>query len=867
MSKLPRQLPRLLLAFFRWYCNPSMADFIEGDLREVYDRRLKKSGTIKADMLLLIDVLLLFRIGIIRPLDGIETLNSFGMFNSYFKIGWRNIIRTKGYSFLNISGLAIGLTAAILILLWVQNETSYDRFHAKADRIYQLFSRDLNNGKLDAWGNTPALLAPELLASNSEVDDAVRHRIVFFLLKVEENRFNEMGAFADPGFLRMFSFPILAGTANALDDESGIVLSHAMAVKLFGTVDCLGQTVIVNDNDNFQVTAILEDLPNNTSFENFSYLLPWTYFTRLGWDQNQTWLTTNTGTFVLLKDGIDVSAFDLKMNDIVKHHVSEAAGTTREVFIHPLTKLHLYTKAENGQLTGGRHETVKMFSIIAGLIVLIGCINFINLSTARSEKRAREVGVRKIAGANKNSLIAQFLVESTLLVAVAFVIALLLVKLSLPLFNYVLTSTLELEFVHFQFWLYALGILFLTGIIAGGYPAFFLSSYQPIKTLKGTMHAVHSSISPRKVLVVVQFTAAIVLCICALVVERQIRFAESRDAGYSPKDIHYEFMQGEIPTHFEAIKNELLASGAVTSVTRTFSPIVWPWDAVNGLSWQGSDEADKTLNFVGYGSDADMAKTFGMQILHGRDLNIYVHRNDTAAVLLNESAVNIMRLTNPVGEYIRDSQGKNWQVVGVVKDFIIQSPYKNISPMIIKGWQDRYGVINYRFNTGNIADNRSKVEAIFKKYNPDYPFECVSAEDYYKRKFAPEKQTGKLASGFAGLAIIVSCLGLFGLASYLAESRTKEIGVRKVLGASSLRIVTMLSISFIKLVVIAIILASPLAWYFASNWLDLFEYRAPLSPDIFILSGLVALFIAMVTVSAQALRAAIANPTRSLRSE
>ncbi|MBC7778211.1 MAG: ABC transporter permease, partial [Phycisphaerae bacterium] len=440
--------PKLAHRFFRWYCHPKLVDNIEGDLLEVYQERVRTIGKRHADLRFNFDVLSLFKRNIIRPVEGIKTLNTFGMFKSYFTLGWRNILRSKGYAFLNISGLAIGLTAAILILLWVQNETSYDGFHTKADRTYQLFSRDLNNGKLDVWGYTPALMAPELIQSYGEVDDAVRQRVVFFLLKAGENRFNEMGAFTDPGFLTMFSFGLLEGQANALQDDFGIVLSRAMAIKLFGTVDCLGQTVTVNDNDSFKVTAVMEDLPRNTSFDAFTFLLPWKYFTRLGWDQNQTWATTNTGTYVSLKDPGDAGSFDAKLNGIVKSHVKDGEGSTREVFIHPLTKLHLYSKAENGQLTGGRHETVTMFSIIAGLIVLIACINFINLSTARSEKRSREVGVRKIAGAHRSSLVMQFLVESTLLVAFAFVIAMILVTLSLPLFNRALNTSLTLELVQ-----------------------------------------------------------------------------------------------------------------------------------------------------------------------------------------------------------------------------------------------------------------------------------------------------------------------------------------------------------------------------------------------------------------------------------
>lgn len=859
--------PKLFHQFFRWYCHPRLLDHIEGDLLEDYGARLKRHGKWRADVKFCWDVLLLFRSRIIRPLSGYQQVNNYGMLKNYFTVGWRNIVRSKGYSFINVSGLAIGLAATILILLWVQNEISYDRFHANAGRIHQLYSRDMNNGKVDVWGNTPALLAPELKQSYGEVEDAVRQRIVFFLLKVGENRFNEAGAFADPGFLSMFSFPVLKGPVRALQDDFGIVLTRSMAVKLFGTVDCLGQTVLVNDHDNFKVSAVMEDLPRNTNFE-FGYLLPWNYMTRLGWDSNQSWAWTNAGTFVLLKDERSAASFNAKITDLVKRHVKEGDGSTREVFAHPLTKVYLYNRAENGSLTGGRIETIRMFSGIAGLIVLIACINFMNLSTARSEKRAREVGVRKIAGAIRSSLVLQFLVESILLVMLAFAASVLLVKLSLPLFNEVVNTTLHLDLMHPPFWIVAAAIILTTGIAAGSYPAFFLSSYQPINALKGTFKKLNSPVNPRKILVVVQFTTAIALCLCAIMVQQQVQYAQDRDAGYDPKHVSYEFMQGQIPAHFEAIKNELVASGAVTSVTRTYSPVVRIWGLTTNLTWQGSDQQDKSINFLEFGADADMAKTFGMEILDGRDLDIYHHPTDTGAVVLNQSAVAAMRLAKPVGEVIRDGSGKNWEIVGVIKDFITESPYQKIEPMIIKGWQDRYGVMNYRFSAeGDVMANRTKAELVFKKNNPDYPFECISAESNYLRKFSLEKQTGTLASWFAGLTILISCLGLFGLAAYMAETRTKEVGVRKILGASTTRITLMLSLDFLKLVLLAIVVATPLAWYVITGWLESFNYRVPMSIGIFILAGIMALMVAMLTVSTQAIRAATANPVKSLRSE
>jgi ABC-type antimicrobial peptide transport system permease subunit len=833
---------------------------------ELHGERKAQSGKARADLSFIFDVLLLFRPGIIKSFKQSHS-NPTDMFSNYFKIGFRILIRNKGYSFINVSGLAIGLAAAILILLWVQNEVSYDAFYPKTNRIFKLFSRDKNNGKTDVWGNTPALMAGELKQSYEEVEDAARYRKVFFLLKVGENHFNEGGAFADPGLLSMFSFSRLHGPADALENDFGIVLTKSMAIKLFGKPDCVGEAVIVNDTDNFKVTAVLENHPNNTEFD-FEYLLPWNYVTRLGWDRNQTWAYTNATTFVLLKDGASPERFDSKINNIVKTHVGEKDGLTREVFAHPLAKTHLYSQAENGKLTRGKIETVRLFTVIAILIILIACINFMNLSTARSEKRAREVGVRKIVGAHRGSLIAQFISEGVAMVVIAFLFALVIVQLSASWFNQLVGAPIQINWSDPTLWIYSLALILATGLVAGSYPAFYLSSSKPLKVLKGSFKNPGAFLTPRKALVVLQFTFAIVLSICAVMVQQQIQFAQKRDAGYNRENVAYNFMQGKIPEHFEAIKNELISSGAAVSVTRTFSPVVRIWDGANGYSWPGSDESDKKSNFLIFGADADLISTFGMQLKAGREIDIKTHPSDTTAVVLNESAVAMMRLKDPVGETIKDYQGISWLVVGVIKDFIIESPYEPVSPMIINGWRDRYGVVNFRLNPANDkASNLAKVETIFKKYNSEYPFEYHFADEFYDRKFGTEKQTGKLALLFAGLTIFISCLGLFGLAAYMGETRTKEIGVRKILGASVSSITTLLSKDFIRLVIIAIVISSPLAWWIVSDWLKSFNYRVAISVWVFVNAGVISVLIALMTVSFQSIKAAIANPIKALRTE
>jgi putative ABC transport system permease protein len=860
--------PTFFLRFFRWFCHPHLVNHIEGDLLEDYGEHVKNLGKRKADRRFVLDVLLLFRPGIIRPPKKYNVLNQSDMFANYFKIAFRIIRRNKGYSFINISGLAVGMAAAILILLWVQHESSYDRFHAKADRIYKMYSRDFFNGQTEVWPNTPSLLGPELEQSYGEVEKTTHYRNIFFLVKSGEQRFNDRGAFVDPAYLTMFDFPMHVGKRDALVNDFGIVLSEPLAIKLFGKTDCLGEPVIVNDTDNFTVTGVLKALPRNTDFK-FEYLLPWNYMTRLGWTQNADWTQTNVNTFVLLKEGVSGDAFQSKVQKIVQTHVQKGDGSTREVIAQPLAKAHLYSKAENGQLVNGRIETVRLFSGIAILIILIACINFMNLSTARSEKRAREVGVRKVVGALKTSLIAQFISESLLMVIIAFAVALMLVQLSLGIFNSIVETQLAIDFTNPQYWLFALGLILVTGLLSGSYPAFYLSSSQTLKVLKGAVKNMHALVAPRKVLVVMQFTFAIVLSICAVMVQRQIKFAMSRDAGYELTGVAYNFTQGDIPKHYESLRTELLSSGACVAVTRTFSPVTNIWDVQNGYSWQGSTEEDKTSKiFLQFGSDVDLVKTFGVTITQGRDIDIHTYPSDTTAMLLNEAAVASMRLSNPVGEEIKNEDGQTFHVVGVVKDFIVESPYQQVSPMMIKGWRERYGSVHFRLNPAlSQADALQKTEKVFKKYNPEYPFEYFFAEDYYNRKFVGEKQTGKLAGLFAGLAIFISCLGLFGLAAYMAENRTKEIGIRKVLGASTTSIATLISKEFVRLVIVAIIIATPVAYYAVTSWLQSYNYRVPIGVSVFVITAVVSILIAVLTVSIQSLKAAIANPVRSLRSE
>ena len=789
------------------------------------------------------------------------------MFKNFLKIALRTLWRSKDFSAINILGLSIGMAAAMLIGLWVNNELSYDRFYTNTDRIYQLYTRDSYGGSLQVWPRTSSLMAADLRQNYAEVQDAARYRVVYFLVTHDDKNFNPGGAFADSGFLKIVSLPLLQGDPNtALNGDRNIVLTARLAKSLFGNEDPMGKIVRIDSADIFKVTGVLKDLPGNTEFS-FQYLLPWNYATRIRFD-NASWNNTTAPTYVLLRPGASQTAFDEKIKHITAKHATEGGGLTRETFTQPMSRVHLYSRDENGKLVTGQITTVRLFIVIGVFILLIACVNFMNLSTARSEKRSREVGIRKVVGARKASLVLQFIGESTILAAFAFVLALGMVQLGLKAFDEIINTHLQINYGDPRFWLAAAGFILFTGIIAGSYPAFFLSASKPVKVLKGPTKLTGAQLTPRKILVVLQFTFAIVLITGTIIVQQQLRYARDRDSGYDRDRLMYAFSQGGNLTHFESIKRDLLASGAAVSVTRTYSPMTRAWGSVTDLSWPGSTPDDKRQAFTQFEADADFVKTTGTKLLAGRDIDLKTYRTDSTALLLNESAVKAMRLKDPIGKTVTDQGGGQYHIIGVIKDFIMESPYDPVTPMLVQGLQTGYPVIHFRLNpAAPLADDLAKAEKVFKQYNPQYAFEYNFVDEFYNNKFRAEQREGTLGTLFASLAIFISCLGLFGLATYMAENRRKEIGIRKVLGASVAGIAALISADFVKLVGIAVVIATPIAWYAMHIWLQGFNYRIAITGWIFLVSGLLAVLIALLTVGYQAIKAAIANPVKALRSE
>lgn len=610
------------------------------------------------------------------------------MLRSYLLIAWRNLGRHKGFSFLNITGLAIGMAAAILILLWIQSELRYSRNYANSDRIYEVWNRYKHEGSINCWATTPKVMGAAIQADYPEVEHVARVNYSYPLLFVyKEQRITGRGHAVDSVFFQLFDHEFVRGNPEqALMKPESLVITEDFATSLFGNDDPIGKIVKVDNADNFEITAVVKNPSPDSRFQ-FKYLIPWSYLRLKGGDDSY-WSNNSTSTFVLLKENALLSSIQPKIKTIRKKY--DDVDPDMETFLYPFGESYLYGRFENGVVAGGRIEIVRLFGWIAGFIILVACINFMNLSTARSERRAREVGIRKVAGARKYALVLQFLGESLFITLLAAVIAMVLVQLSLPAFNELVQKKLRVEWESLTFWKSAFLFILVTGLLAGSYPALFLASFKPATVIKGTFKKAHALVTPRKILVVSQFTFAIVLIIATIVVRKQMQNAQQRQTGYERNNLVYHFMEGNVSDKYPLIKNELLASGFITSVTKTNSPLTETWSNTWGVEWKGKEPNDKRILDRLCVDDA-IVKTGGFTLVAGRDFDLTTFPTDSNSIILNEAAVKLMGFTNPIGEVIRDL-GEEFTVIGVVKDFIIGSPYRPIGPLVMVGAKGFFSV-------------------------------------------------------------------------------------------------------------------------------------------------------------------------------
>jgi len=786
----------------------------------------------------------------------------------HLKILFRKLRLDGLYSFINIGGLTIGMVAAMIIMLWVYNQWSYDRFHTKDKYLYKVWCYDETNGN---FSNVSLSLGPSLLNEYAGFANMSRYgeQEVRFNFTIEDgsnlqistgNENSAIFATVDSSFLDMFSFPLVRGDVRtALKEPHSTLLTEKFAKRFFGDKD--PETFFFNGYP-IKISGILADLPENSRFK-FDMLNLYNGAADESWFYPSG---SNTWTYIELSPEVDVKTISASIRDIVPKHTD--GRTKSETYLQHISKWHLYNKVEKGVSVGGRIETLRMFALIALLILIIACINFMNLSTAQSSKYAQEVGVRKVMGANRSSLIFRFLSESTLIAAIAGLIALYIVIICLPYFNAIVGENINLNPNNEIFWIAGAVFVVFTGLLAGSYPSFYLSSFLPVKVLKGVFKAGNGLVTPRKALIVTQFTFAIILIAFTWVVHRQINYAQARDTGYDKTRLVSFQINSDTRHTRELIRRELLESGVAEAVSNNFASMInseSKW--TDHVRWRGKDP-ENHITFERNYAEADWAKTTGVQIIQGRDIDVHKYPADSTAILLNETAVKIMGFDDPIGETVYE-WSTQYHIVGVVKDFVLESPYESVRPMLIggpaNGW---FNNINVKLSAqGSFSENLTKMVQIFKKYNPNN--ECLYriVDEVYAQHFDKEQRIGSLVNWFAGLAIFISCMGLFGLSAYMAENRRKEIGIRKVLGASVFDVTSLLSKEFLILVSISLVIAIPVSLLIINRWLSDYAYRTNIPWWLMVSVAFLTIGIALVTVSFQAIKTAMGNPVESIKRE
>jgi putative ABC transport system permease protein len=805
------------------------------------------------------------------------------MLRTYLKIAWRNLIKNKGYSVINIGGLAIGMAVSILIGLWVFDELSFNKHHGNYEQIAQVMIKGNFNGQKFAGSAVPRPLEQEL---RTKYGRNFKHIVMSrwtgnHILSAGEKKLAQTGRFMQEGAPEMLSLKMVSGNRGGLKDQHAILLSASAAKAVFGNDDAMGKMMRIDNQMDVKVTGIYEDLPHNTTFKDLKFIAAWDLLiANAKWMQGaiNQWGNNSFLMFVQLAPNTTPESVSAIIKNAKYDNVdADEKKFNHQVFVNPMSNWHLYSEWKNGVNTGGRIQYVWLFGIIGFFVLILACINFMNLSTARSEKRAKEVGIRKAIGSMRSQLIRQFMSESLLVAFLAFVLAVGLVALTMPWFNDLAGKRISGFWTNGYFWLISFSLIALTGFMAGSYPALYLSSFDAVKVLKGTFRAGRFSTLPRKVLVVVQYTVSVSLIIGTVIVYRQVQHAKNRPVGYTRDGLlMIQLKSPDMREKFPLLAAELKNNGIATVVSGASSPVTAVWSNNGGFDWRGRD-ANKVDGFATTWITHDYGKSVGWEFAAGRDYSASfasdsVSNNSIPGsshnIIINEAAAAYMGLAKPLGEVIR-WDNTPFTIVGVIKDMLMESPFEPVRQSVyLVNYDNANSYMNIRINPAiSVSEALAKTEAIFKKLVPAVPFDYEFADTQYGLKFAAEERIGKLAAVFATLAILISCLGLFGLASFVAEKRTKEIGIRKVLGASVYNLWKMLSVEFVVLVIISLVIAFPLAYYYMNKWLENYQYRTSLPWWVSAVAGIGALLITLFTVSFQSIKAAVANPVKSLRSE
>lgn len=793
------------------------------------------------------------------------------MLFNYFVLAWRNLLKSKGYSAINIGGLAVGMAVAMMIGMWIWDEVNYNKHHKNYDRIARVMQNQTYNGSVTSQFSNPAVLSQEIRNKfGSDFKHVVQSSWNFeHTVAVGDKKLLKAGAYMESGITDMLTMNFTKGNKNGLQDPYSILIDASLAEALFANSDPINKIIRLDDKYDLKVTGVYEDFSRNDGFYETHLILPWKlYLIAEPWIEKMEnpWGSNFTQTYAQIADHADMETVSRKIRNVKLDAVpKDERQYNPQIFLHPLSKWHLYGEFENGVSIGGRIQYLWLFGIIGIFVLLLACINFMNLSTARSEKRAKEVGVRKAIGSARWQLISQFFGESFLVVLLAFVLAMILVVLMLPYFNAVADKKMTVMWGNPLFWLASFLFVIITSVVAGSYPALYLSSFQPVKVLKGTFRAGRFASLPRKVLVVLQFAVSVMLIIGTIIVYQQIQHAKNRPVGYDRQSLVTTTSNEVLHSKFNVLRDELKTAGLVTEIAESTSPTTDIYNTNGGISWEGKDP-NQSVDFPNSGVTYDFGKVINWKLVQGRDFS-RDFATDSAAFILNESAVKFIGFKDPIGKTMKWND-RTYTVIGVVRDMLVQSPYKPVRAMLYHLSTDQENLFIMKINPKLAAgDAVKKISEMFAKTDPAHVQEFRFVDEAFARKFEDEERIGKLAGAFAALAVFISCLGLFGLASFVAEQRTKEIGVRKVIGASVFNLWGLLSKDFVALVVISCMVAIPLAWYGMSQWLQKYDYRTEIHWWVFALAAGGALLITLLTVSYQAIRAARMNPVNSLRTE